>query len=165
MVRRRMLVRLVAASLVGPLLYGIASTTPVTASTVPSPSVTQCDSLVTTPAGHSCLLPWPNNAFTKAAKTPTGRLVDLSATATPMNKSGVHINPTYENQNDGFSPGSVVMLQIPNLSITNSNIATSTNIGLSGCTIGGTLTNAAAPIGRSDREPSDPAVGRRWTAH
>jgi hypothetical protein len=146
MVRRRMLVRLVAASLVGPLLYGIASSTPVTASTVPNPGVTQCDSLVTTPVGHSCLLPWPNNAFTKAAKTLTGRLVDISATATPMNKSGVHISPTYQDQNDGFSPGSVVMIQIPNLSITNSNIATSTNIGLSGCTIGGTLTNAEAPI-------------------
>ena len=124
----------------------ITSTASATSQVMPSPSVAMCDALVTTPSGHNCLLPWPNNAFTKSAATPTGLLVNVNPMATPMNKSGVHMNPKYQNQNDGFSPGSVVMIQIPNLSITESQVATSTTIGLSGCTMAGTLTNAEAPI-------------------
>ena len=91
-------------------------------------------------------MPWPNNAFTKPAKTPTGLLVNVAATATPMNKAGVHINPKYQDQNDGFSPGSVVMLNVPDLSIANSDVATSTNIGLSDCTMAGALTSTEVPI-------------------
>ncbi len=147
MTRFRALTMAVTASLIAPLLF-IATTTPsASASTpMPSPSVSECDSLVTTPVGHDCLLPWPNDAFTKAAPTPTGRLVNISADATPENVHGVHINPKYENQNDGFSPGSVVLINVPNLSLTNSNIAPSTDIGSSGCTIKGVLTNAEAPV-------------------
>jgi hypothetical protein len=37
------------------------------AATVPEPGVTGCDVLVTTLPGHNCLLPWPNDAFTKTA--------------------------------------------------------------------------------------------------
>lgn len=146
MLRRRLLFASVAACLVAPLFVVAIGSSPATASSTPDPGVAKCDSLVATPIGHDCLLPWPNNAFTKAAKTLTGRLVNINPAATPENVHNVHINPKYQDQNDGFSPGSVVMIQIPNLSVTNSNIAPSTNIGLSGCTIGGKLTNAEAPI-------------------
>jgi hypothetical protein len=146
MLRRRALSTFVLTGLLSPLLVAVVSPSSASASTMPDPAVAKCDALVTTPAGHDCLLPWPNNAFTKKASTPTGRLLNIAATATPMNKSSVHINPKYENQNDGFSPGSVVMINIPNLSLTNSNIATSTNIGLSDCTIKGKLTSTSVPI-------------------
>jgi hypothetical protein len=143
---RRLLSSVAGLALLGPLVLVLASSTPASASSMPNPAVAKCDALVTTPAGHACLLPWPNNAFTKSASTPTGRLVNVSPTATPMNKSGVHIDTKYQNQLDGFSPGSVVMINIPNLSIANSNIATSTNIGLSDCTMTGSLTSSTVPI-------------------
>jgi hypothetical protein len=146
--RFRLLTIAVVMGLFAPMIWLAASSPLPTAAAVPmpNPAVTSCDSLVTTPVGHACLLPWPNNAFTKTASTPTGRLVNISINATPKNVSGVAINPKYQNQNDGFSPGSVVMINIPDLSIANSNIATSTNIGLSGCTATGHLTNSNAPI-------------------
>src|SRR5271170_857401 len=146
MILRRSTLSVVAVALLAPLLLTVATQSSASASTMPNPAVAQCDALVTTPVGHDCLLPWPNNAFTKTASTPTGRLLNISIDATPMNKSGVHINPEYQNQNDGFSPGSVVMINIPNLSIANSDIATSTNIGLSGCSVKGTLTSSTTPI-------------------
>jgi hypothetical protein len=137
----------VATAMLTPLIWLAGSSGTASASSpMPDPGVTSCDSLVTTPVGHDCLLPWPNNAFTKKASTLTGRLVNISATSTPENVHGVHINPKYQNQNDGFSPGSVVMINIPNLSLTNSQIAPSTNIGLSGCSTAGKLTNANAPV-------------------
>jgi len=149
MALRRVLFTSMAAALAVPMLVmSGASAARVShgGTPMPAPGVATCDSLVATPVGHDCLLPWPNNAFTKPASTATGLLVNIAKSATPMNKSGVHINPTFENQNDGFSPGSVVMIQIPNLSLSNSSIATSTDIGLSGCTVTGQLTNSAAPV-------------------
>jgi len=147
MARHRWIHPTLAAALVLPAfaLLGGATTT-ASAAAMPDPGVKQCDALVATPVGHDCLLPWPNNAFTKAATTPTGRLVNISPTATPMNVHGVHINPKYQNLNDGFSPGSVVMIHVPNLSLTNSGIAPSTDIGASGCSISGVLTNPNAPV-------------------
>ena len=38
------------------------------------------------------------------------------------------------------------MINVPGLSISNSNIATSTNIGLSSCTMAGKLTSSTVPI-------------------
>ena len=128
MALRRVLFTSMAAALAVPMLVmsgASAARVDHGGTPMPAPGVATCDSLVSTPVGHDCLLPWPNNAFTKPASTATGLLVNIAKTATPMNKSGVHINPTFENQNDGFSPGSVVMIQIPNLSLANSAIATS----------------------------------------
>ena len=80
------------------------------AALIPDPGVKGCDILVTAPVGHSCMLPWPNDAFTVAAKTTTGRRINISATLDPANKSGVHVNPKAQNLNDGFSPGSVILV-------------------------------------------------------
>ena len=101
------------------------------AATAPDPGVKGCDVLVTAPSGHSCLLPWPNDAFTVAAKTATGRKVSLPAALTPANKSGVRVNPTAENLNDGFSAGSLIMVKVPGLDLSRSGIAPSTDIGAS----------------------------------
>ncbi len=98
---------------------------------VPDPAVKGCDVLLTAPAGHDCLLPWPNDAFTVAANTTTGRRLNISSKLDPANVKGVHVNTSAENVADGFSPGSVILTYVPGLSLSRSNIATSTDIGLS----------------------------------
>ena len=90
-----------------------------------------CDVLLHAPTGHDCLLPWPNDAFTVPASTPTGRRLAVSSVATPANIDGVHVDTTHQNENDGFSPGSAILTYVPNLSIAKSGIATSTDIGAS----------------------------------
>jgi hypothetical protein len=77
-------------------------------------AVSPCDPLDTA----ACLLPFPNDRFTVAdPTTDTGRRVDLSITATPRNVAGVPIDPTEWNRNDGFSPGSMVLTQVPGLDL------------------------------------------------
>ncbi len=98
---------------------------------MPDAAVSGCDVLQTAPAGHDCLLPWPNDAFTVAARTATGRRLNISSKVDPTNVHGVHVDTTAQNKADGFSPGSVIMAYVPSLSIAASRIATSTNIGLS----------------------------------
>jgi hypothetical protein len=104
MTRLRLLTSSIAVATITPLLWFTAGTATQAsaASAMPNPGVVKCDVLVATPASHDCLLPWPNNAFTKPARTPTGLLVNIAPTATPENVKGVHINPEYQNQNDGF---------------------------------------------------------------
>ena len=63
-----------------------------------------------------CLQPWPNDYFTVAdASTPTGRRLDLQASAMPKNVAGKPIEPADYNRNDGFSPGSPIHTRIPGL--------------------------------------------------
>jgi len=121
------------------LLVGIAwlgtagSAAPASAAprAVPDPAVHGCDVLLAAPARHHCLLPWPNDAFTVAATTPTGRRLHISSKVDPANVDGVHVDTTAENRADGFSPGSVIMTYVSELSIAKSKIATSTDIGSS----------------------------------
>ena len=95
------------------------------------PAVRGCDVLLDAPVGHHCLLPWPNNAFTIAATTTTGRRLAISPKVDPANADGVHIDVSAQNAGDGFSPGSTIMTYVSGLSIANSKIATSTDIGKS----------------------------------
>ena len=99
--------------------------------TMPDAGVTGCDVLLTAPVGHHCLLPWPNDAFTVPSKTSTGRRLNISSKVDPSNSQGTHVATTAQNAGDGFSPGSVIMTYVSGLSLSKSNIATSTNIGLS----------------------------------
>lgn len=63
-----------------------------------------------------CLLPFPSNAFTIASdKTDTGLLVNFDISAMPINADEVQVDPTHWNMNDGFSPGSVMITQVPGL--------------------------------------------------
>ncbi|MBS1847980.1 MAG: DUF4214 domain-containing protein [Actinobacteria bacterium] len=67
-------------------------------------------------AGSSCMVPWPNNYYTRPdAATATGLRLNLKANELPANVSGTHIDPTQLNRSDGFSPGSTLMLQIPGI--------------------------------------------------
>ncbi|HEX3293171.1 MAG TPA: hypothetical protein VHR38_05490, partial [Solirubrobacterales bacterium] len=61
-----------------------------------------------------CLQPWPNDYFTKAdPSTDTGRRLNLNTNSMPANKNGVHIDPTDINRGDGFSPGNLITVKIP----------------------------------------------------
>jgi hypothetical protein len=66
----------------------------------------------------ACLLPFPNDAFTGAdPTTDTGRRVHLSPLSTPRNVAGLPVDPTEWNRNDGFSPGSMALTQVPGLDL------------------------------------------------
>jgi hypothetical protein len=117
----------VAALLFGTSVVAVTVATSSAATTL-NPSSHGCDVLVTAPAGHDCLLPWPNNAFTEESNSATGLKLDITSAETPANTSGVHIDPSSQDQGDGFSPGSVIMTYIPDLSLANSGIVESTDI-------------------------------------
>ena len=70
-----------------------------------------CDPL----GGQRCLLPWPNDYFTRRAKTPTGRTLALTASMMPRNAAGVPIEPADYNHSDGFSPGQTIVVKVPGL--------------------------------------------------
>jgi hypothetical protein len=70
-----------------------------------------CQPFTSTP----CLLPFPNDLYTVKASTPTGRRVKLPAAAMPTNAVGSQINPAEWNRNDGFSPGSSIVVRVPGL--------------------------------------------------
>ena len=63
-----------------------------------------------------CLLPFPNNQFTRRDRsTPTGLRVNLPANAMPVNTKGQRIGVGQYNRNDGFSPGSAMIVHVPGL--------------------------------------------------
>lgn len=80
----------------------------------------------------SCLLPWPNDRFTRAdADTATGRRLDLPADGMPANAAGTRIDPTEWNRNDGFAPASALLTVIPDLDVEASGLPLVTDIGAS----------------------------------
>jgi hypothetical protein len=61
-----------------------------------------------------CMQPFPNDYFTVPdGSTDTGRRLNFQSASLPANTSGVHIDPTDFNHADGFSPGSEIILRIP----------------------------------------------------
>ncbi len=63
-----------------------------------------------------CLFPFPNDHFTvRDPTTPTRRRVSFAADSMPRNSGGTPIDPTDWNRNDGFSPGSSIVLKVPGL--------------------------------------------------
>jgi hypothetical protein len=63
-----------------------------------------------------CLLPFPNNLFTvKDPSSATGLRVSLPQNAMPTNTQGSQINVAEYNRNDGFSPGSDIIVKVPGL--------------------------------------------------
>ena len=79
-----------------------------------------------------CLLPFPNDNFTVPdAGTDTGRRVNFDLASMPANASGVGIDPTEWNRNDGFSPGNPILAFVPGLDPVASGIAPVTDIGRS----------------------------------
>jgi len=76
-----------------------------------------------TPAGdcqpfakQPCLLPFPNDLYTKPSKNSKTRLsVDLPQAAMPTNKAGEVMDVAPYDRNDGFSPGSMMVARVPGL--------------------------------------------------
>jgi hypothetical protein len=76
------------------------------------------------------MLPYPNDYYTSPdSSTPTGRRVRLPAGALPVAHGAGPIDPTPWESNDGFSPGSVLITHVPDLSIGRSAVATISDIG------------------------------------
>src|SRR3954471_4460391 len=79
-----------------------------------------------------CLLPYPNDWFTKASKkTSTGRILALQRGDMPANTDGIRIDPTDLNRNDGFSPGQPIVTRVPGLDLAKSKAAPITDVGRS----------------------------------
>src|SRR4051812_12780235 len=56
-----------------------------------------------------CLLPWPNDFFTRRDRsTATGLRLNIDPRATPRNMAGAPIDTTDWNRLDGFSPGAPI---------------------------------------------------------
>lgn len=86
----------------------------------------RCDWLVPS----RCMLPLPNDFYTVAdPDSPTGRRVDFPREAMPANSKGIHVDPTEWNRNDGFSPGSAVLVHFPGVDAVASGVAPIEHIG------------------------------------
>lgn len=67
-------------------------------------------------AKKPCLLPFPANLFTKRDKSSaTGLRVHLPAGAMPINAKGSRVKVAPYDRNDGFSPGSAIIVHIRGL--------------------------------------------------
>src|SRR5262249_53858482 len=63
-----------------------------------------------------CLLPFPNNLFTKKDdKTPAGRRAVAPAAAMPVTATGGGVTPAEWNRSGGFPPGSMIVVRVPGL--------------------------------------------------
>ncbi|MCU1352334.1 MAG: hypothetical protein JWM05_1543 [Acidimicrobiales bacterium] len=138
---RRIAIALAAVTLVaacssgekaGPKTTGPATPAAAGGTTAPvrtqPPGTGTCDP--TDPA--ACLLPWPNNHFTRADSTSaTGLRLDLPRAGMPANAGGVHIQPAEWNRNDGFSPASTLMTRVPDLDVRASHLPPVSDIGRS----------------------------------
>ncbi|MGH9027616.1 MAG: hypothetical protein ACRDWD_16095 [Acidimicrobiia bacterium] len=79
-----------------------------------------------------CLLPFPSDHFTVSDPTSdTGRRVKLAPESMPANVTGTHIDPSDWNRNDGFSPGAMILAQVPGIDLDETGAAPITDIGSS----------------------------------
>ena len=84
-----------------------------------------CDFLDT----GDCLFPFPSDYLTKSdPTTDTGRRVHFAVATMPKNVLLVPVTPTDYNLNDGFSPGSTILLQIPGVDLTQTGAAPITDV-------------------------------------
>src|SRR3982751_3606346 len=68
------------------------------------------------PAADADLLPWPDDAYTKAdPTTDTGRRLNLQLADMPADAAGVPVDPAEFNRNDGFSPGTLIVTKVPGI--------------------------------------------------
>lgn len=76
-----------------------------------------------------CLFPFPSDYLTKVdATTDTGRRIHFGVPTLPSNNNGVKAPPTDYNYNDGFSPGSTILLHVPGVNLAQTGAAPITDI-------------------------------------
>ena len=79
-----------------------------------------------------CLYPFPSDFFTVAdGTTDSGKRVNFTTVAMPKNNSGVFINPSDYNWNDGFSPGVTILTRVPGVDLAMTGAAPITDIARS----------------------------------
>src|SRR2546430_13645752 len=104
------------ASVALALLAFAADALPSAASELPTEP--KCE-FIASPGSSKCMLPFPDDYYTKADPTsPTGRRIDFRERAMPTNAAGAPIEAAPYNVGDGFSPGSVITLNIPGIETT-----------------------------------------------
>jgi len=83
----------------------------------PSRAATTGTSVTCQPyTSRPCLFPFPDNRLTRPATgSVTGLQLNLPQAAMPANPNGTQILTAPYDQNDGFSPGSAILLHIPQL--------------------------------------------------
>ncbi len=101
-----------------------------------------------------CLLPWPNDFFTRRdPSTATGLRLNIDSLATPRNMAGTSIDTADWNRLDGFSPGSPIVTHVPAMdnpkAFANTDPPTNTDIARS-------LDRDSAVV------VIDATTGRRW---
>lgn len=107
------------------------------ASAAPPPSVDWGASVPGAPAcdplgGPTCMAPFPSDYYTVVDHAmPSGRHVVFPLAAMPANAGGVHITPAAYGRNDGFSPGSSILVHVTGLSLAESHIPGVGDIGAS----------------------------------
>jgi hypothetical protein len=102
----------------------------------------------------ACLLPFPNDAFTKAdKKTPTGRTVALRTSQMPRTAKGKPADAAGWKGLDGFSPGSVILTKVPGID-TDAALKRTGAVSLSDLS---TYTVRNAPV-----VVIDATTGKRW---
>jgi hypothetical protein len=74
----------------------------------------ECDFLDTS----LCLYPFPNDYYTRTdPSTDTGRRVNFDVDEMPQNTAAVPMSPADYNWNDGFSPGSSMLVKVPGVDL------------------------------------------------
>jgi hypothetical protein len=92
------------------------------------PAAGHCDPIDTA----QCLTPFPDDFFTVRDETsPTGRRVHFPADVMPTNAAGISIDPSDWNRNDGFSPGSEIIVHVPGINLAATGAAPITDIARS----------------------------------
>lgn len=95
-------------AMVALLLLGVLAAAPAAVAATPA---ADCK-----PFAEPCLLPFPNNLFTRTDPTSaTGVRVNLPQAAMPTNTNGVQVGVAPYDRNDGFSPGSSIIARVPGL--------------------------------------------------
>ena len=131
------------------ILLTLVAAAPAGAATA-SPKGPGCDRL----DDAACLLPFPNDAFTRADKSAkTRRRLALKASQMPRNVNGKPIDPAPYNAFDGFSPGSTILTKVRGLD-TPAALARTNPVGLSDIS---RYTAKSAPVLVIDEK-----TGKRW---
>jgi hypothetical protein len=134
---------------VAAVLLGLVLAAPAAAFTA-SPKGKGCDRL----DDAACLLPFPNDAFTRADKsTFTGRRLAFRSSQMPRNAQGKPIDPGPFAAFDGFSPGSVILTKVKGLD-TPVALQRTDAVGLSDIS---RYTDPRAPVMVLDEK-----TGKRW---
>lgn len=78
------------------------------------------------------MTPFPSDYYTLPDPSmPSGRRIDFPVASMPVSANGVGVNPSSWLENDGFSPGSQIVVHVPNVDLATSLIPSSNDIAAS----------------------------------